>query len=259
MQWPRSAYVVSAIGFVIAIHIFASSPPIPKFGIWLDDWQTLVAGFLALLGAWLTIEKISDQISQADQIEKKRLLREHQAVRATLPLTLSAICEWASDIALDLNRAGIEMAQNGERVVGDSFSPPDLPVAHIAEIQQVIRSTDDPTVIKPLCEVIREMQTLWARCGVFKDFQRGIVRVGMLREIDTYIIQAGKIYALAGSLFEYSRGASEAGPQEVTWNLVTQFLMRLRIETQDRFSAIERKAGLNKAFWEMSGEYWKEP
>jgi hypothetical protein len=252
-------YYASAILLVVAIHIVAAAPFTLNVGTWLYDWQTLLTGFLALLGAWLTIDKINDQISQIDRIERKRLSRENQAVRATLPLTLSAICEWASGMAIELNRAGLEMHDNGERMLGDSFAPPDLLFASIPEIQQIIRSTDDSTVVKPLCDIIREMQTLWARCDSLRESERGIVRVGILAEIDNRIIQAGKIYALAGSLFEYSRGASESGPQEVTWDLVTQFLMRLRIETLDRFSLIEGRANQNKAFWVLSGEYWKEP
>lgn len=259
MKWPYPMYLASAILFVIAIHIVAAAPHTPSLGPWLDNWQTLIAGFLALSGAGLTISKISDQISQVDRIETKRLLRDHQAVRATLPLTLSAICEWASGMALELNRAGIEMTENGERMIGDGFASPNFPVAHIFEIQQVIRSTDEPTVIKPLCEIIREIQTLWARCDGLRDFQRGIVRVGIQSEIDTYILQAGKIYVLAGSLFDYARGASQVGPTEATWDLVTQFLMRFRIETQNRFGRIERHAEHNQAFWELDGEYWKEP
>jgi hypothetical protein len=259
MKWPNPMYLASAILFVVAIHIFAAAPHTPSLGPWLEKWQTLIAGFLALYGAWLTIRKINDQISQLDEIEKKRLSREHQAVRATLPLALSAICQWATGMAEELNRAALEMAGNGERMIGDGFVPSNPPSAHITEIQQIIRSTDEPTVIKPLCDIIREMQTLWARCDGLRDLQGGIIRVGILAEIDNYIIQAGKIYALAGSLFEYSRGASESGPQEVTWDLVSQFLLRLRLQTQDRVALIQRRANENGAFWELSGEYWKEP
>jgi hypothetical protein len=259
MKWPYPLYYASAILLVVAIHIVAAAPFTFAVGPWLDKWQTLITGFLALFGAWLTIDKINDQISQIDRMEKKRLYREHQAVRATLPLTLSAICEWASGMAIELNRAGLEMRDNGERMLGDNFAPPDLPFSYIPEIQQIIKSTDDPTVVKPLCDMIREMQTLWARCDGLKESERGIIRVGILAEIDSHIIQAGKIYALAGSLFEYSRGASEAGPEKVAWDLVTQFLMSLRIETQARFGLIERRANLNRSFWELSGEYWKEP
>ncbi len=63
----------------------------PDVMIDLYNWQTLIAGGLALFGALVTVWHIRRQIRQADVLAKQRLHREEDAAKAVLPLALSAI------------------------------------------------------------------------------------------------------------------------------------------------------------------------
>jgi hypothetical protein len=68
----------------------------------LDRWQTLIAGLLALGGAWLTVRGIRQQIAQVTQIEQDRRLREERAARAVLPLALNALFQYTIDCITQL-------------------------------------------------------------------------------------------------------------------------------------------------------------
>ena len=61
------------------------------FVAWLDHWQTLISGVLAVAAAAVSIGFLSKQIRQADKQEQERQRRRHATAKATLPLALSQI------------------------------------------------------------------------------------------------------------------------------------------------------------------------
>lgn len=259
MRWPHPIYVASTILFLIAIHIFAASPPIPRFGQWLHDWQDLVAGVLALLGAYWALIGIRQQIDISEKQERQRLWRQHNAVRATLPLTLNSICAWCRAMALELDGAHAKLQGAEPEALIRVFQPPALPNDRVAEVQEFIRSTDDKALIALLSHVIREMQVLWARISDLNDEREMANRARVERNIETYIIQVAKIYALAASLFGYSREETQAGPTEVGWDLVEIFLMSSHLMTPSRRDVISRAIATDPSFWKLGESYWTRP
>ena len=216
---------------------------------WLYDWQTLIGSFLAVFAGGVSVIFLQRQINQADSHEQARLRRRHQAARATLPLTLSGICEWARQMAIELDRAKREIANLGAAQFAGKFGPPVPPEEHVEDIQAVIETTDDSTVIEPLCEVIRQLQTLWSRTSELNDRIEMQRRVGVERDIDPYIIQTAQVYALAESLFDYARSEACEGPTTVEWDRVNQFLMRIGIETRALFTIVDERSKNGPAFW----------
>lgn len=62
--------------------------PVVEF---VDRWQTLIAGSLALLGAWLTVRAIRRQIDQTEEHRRDERRRRLEAALTLLPSILSDI------------------------------------------------------------------------------------------------------------------------------------------------------------------------
>src|SRR5688572_15153227 len=81
---------------------------------WLNTWQTLFGGILAIAAAAFAI-------GQTERHESRRRQSRHAAARATLPLTLSGICDYATSVAghlrtvLMFHHAGAEIAIEDEQ------------------------------------------------------------------------------------------------------------------------------------------------
>lgn len=248
MDYPRWAFAISGFLAIAALLIVSSADHSDPFAI-LRNWQTLLGAGLALVGAYLTVRKIRDQIEQSDRHERNRLLRAHRASRATLPLTLSRLCLWADEMALELDRSKRKIRNKGQKEFAGEFVPPSPPDDQVSEIQSIIRTTDEVSVVEPLAELIRQIQTLWSRTAALNDESDMASRVGLAQNIDDWIIQTAQIYGLAESLFDYSRSETETGPNSVDWDRVTQFLMRRKIEDKALFDLIRRRVEHNSSYW----------
>ena len=215
-------------------------------GSWLYNWQTLLAALIAFVGAILTIRNIRDQISQADRHEHERLRRQHNAVRATLPLTLSGLIATMREMLLALNEAKVEVRRDG---AASSFDPPPSPSQHIEELKDVIATTDEVSVFEPISEIIRQIQTLWARVELLRSRREQRRRAGLEQDINSWIMQSAEIHALVESLFEYARSETDQGPDNVPWERVESIIFQLGIEERALVDEIRR--GL-----ERSPDYW---
>ncbi len=248
MKWPQPLYLISSILLVIAVHIFAAAPQMPALGQWLDKWQTLIAGVLALVGAYWAVIGIRQQIEFSERQERERLQREHNAVRATLPLTLSGLIEPLRSMLLALHTA-----REGVRAQGftTDFDPPAVPAQYVTELQAVIATTDQKDVIEPISEIIREIQTLWARVEVLRDEREQRRRADLDINIDDWVIQAAQIHALTESLFDYARAEVLVGPTEVSWERAESVIFRLSIESTQLVDRIGRGIEKSPNFWTL--------
>lgn len=216
----------------------------------LYEWQGLEGGFLALVAAAVSIFFLRRQIMLSDKHEGQRLQRQQNAARATLPLTLSGLIESLRSMLLALELARIEVKAKGQ---ADDFEPPHTPTEHIAELQAVIATTDKDSVIKPMSQIIREIQTLWSRVGDLRDQAAQRRRVGLEQNIDEWIVQAAQIHALIESLFDYARAETEDGPSSVSWERAESVIFQLGIESTSLKNAIQRKLEKSPNFWTLNG------
>lgn len=213
----------------------------------LYEWQGLEAGALALLAAMIGAYFLWRQVSQTDRIEAGRLARQHSAIRATLPLTLSGLCETLRKMLIALDATKREGNAPGAE---DRFSPPDNPAEHVRNLQSVIASTNDRSVIEPITEIIREMQLLWARIEFLRSGER-YSRVGLDQELNGHILQAAKTYALVESLFEYARSEAQTGPSQVPWERTESIIFHLRIENAELVELIREELKSSPSFWTL--------
>lgn len=115
----------------------------PELKRTLFDWQTLVAGVLALIGAGATVYYIHLQIKQVEYLEVARRSREEMAARAVLPLALSQIVKYAVDCIKQIE-------EHSSRPGGRAGNP--IPDGMVA-----VNVTDDVVVS---CNNVHDMQTL---------------------------------------------------------------------------------------------------
>ena len=211
------------------------------------EWQTILSGLLALAAAAITVRYLKKQIWQSEKQESDRLRRQHDAARATLPLTLSGLIGVMSGMLSELEKARIELKT--KRVVRN-FDPPSPPTDAIAELQQIIVSTDKPSVVQPISEIIRQIQTLWARVQVLRNEKEQNIRAGLSIEVCEWIIQSAKIHALIESLFDYARCESQDGPIGVAWERAESILVQMYILDEPLKVIVKRGSEKTPNFWQ---------
>jgi hypothetical protein len=213
------------------------------------EWQTLVSGLLAVTAAGFTVRYLKKQIAQSDKQERDRLRRQHDATRATLPLTLSGLIDAMRKMLSELKQAKVEIKQTS---VVKNFDPPSPPTEAIQELQQIILSTDNLNVVQTISEIIRQMQTLWTRVDVFRNEKEQASRSGLSLEINERIIQAAKIHALIESLFDYARCETEDGPKSIAWERAESVLVQLYVYDEPLKAIVMRGLDKSPDFWQPS-------
>lgn len=221
-----------------------------NFSQCLYEWQSLEAAILALIAAAISVYFLRRQIQQTDHQESKRLRRQHNAVRTTLPLTLSGLGQTLRKMLMALNAAGVKVRRQG---YVDDFQAPETPVSHIAELQAVVASTDDPSVTELISRIVREIQILWSRVEMLTDRAQQERTAGLMESIDDWIIQAAQAYALSESLFRYARMEDDSGPSEVTWERAETILFVLNIESQSLVKRVREGLERSNSFWRYNG------
>ena len=214
----------------------------------LYEWQGIEAGVLALIAAVIGAIFLHRQFLQNERHEAQRLARQHKAVRATFPLTLSGICETMRQMILALDEAKRVIRTQGYT---KDFIPPSTPDRHVNELQLMISSTDERSVLEPIAQIIREIQTLWARIEVLSSKTQQRRRAGLVINVNSWILQASEIHAMAESLFEYARSEDETGPCEVAWERVESVIFQLGIEDKEIVDEIKKVIEKSPNYWTL--------
>lgn len=213
-------------------------------GNWIYDFQTLITGVLAIGAAFwaskiaagqldtakkqieVTREQIESDKYEADRARKARL----RAVRATLPVTLSSICEYSQLVASGLNNAWPVSAalypndDNGLRNYRVEAAIPDIPYDQLESLELVLEFTDTEAVALQIESLLRELQVLAARLAP--------LRLGAEVGTDwlaSLMLQTATLYARAESLFTYARGKAPGPNTAPLWGRVHAALNIMKI------------------------------
>lgn len=179
----------------------------------LYDWQTLVGSVIALGSAWYAGRLVLKQIGQSDAQETKRRQQRFTAARSTLPLTLSAMANYATDMSQRLK--AFKLAVEQDHLQGLLLEPVPPPSDAISALERMIEATDDANVTKMLRKMLSEVQLLQSRSEELGRVNFG--RVGVPQNVDVYILQCATIYAQASAIFDFARFATEEVEADVTW------------------------------------------
>ncbi len=220
-------------------------------GQWLYGWQTLVSGILAIaaagVGSWLLYQ----QVTQSDKHEQKRLSRKFEAVRATLPLTLSGLCDFSTQMLMELARVRPTAAYTAT-TSGNFINPPPAPAQLVQELKEVIEATDNKDVNLIISEIIREIQVLSSRVNGLNDKNQMKHVNGLEINIDEYMIQSIRLHALSESLFDFSRQETNFAPDNISWDRAYSTLSRYYIDEKkfpDLYKMLNARAKSRTILW----------
>lgn len=178
--------------------------------ILLYIWQTEIAGVFAIWAATIGGAFIFYQTNAAAALEQTRRERRAVALRASLPMVLSELCDYAvscSKKLLDL------LSDPGTHVtlLGGIPIPP-LPDDLLPSLIEIIE-TSPAEYIRPFADLIKSLQVQRASLRqTLADSSTGhlILRENLIHET----IRAAEIYARCSQQFPYARGET-ANPSAV--------------------------------------------
>lgn len=186
------------------------------FVILLANWQSLAAGLLALFSATIGALLLYCQIRQTKNIETGRIRRHHVAARAMLPLALSRIMEYASNVGQELKRVYLNAEDNGIRSVEFRiWQIPPFPGSDTSSLADAIEGAAD-NVVQAIAKLVTCLQVHATRIRHLEahadtnEFKR-IPKW----EIAIYIRDTAEIYARCESLLKYAREETEHVPPEL--------------------------------------------
>jgi hypothetical protein len=194
--------------------------------LWLHQWQTLVGGLLAIVAAWLGVSMIKRQIGQADKHEQERNRRRLAAARVVFPLTLSSLCGYATNSAHYV--LAILATRRGNSIPRDtsySLQGPSLPDDAIQGLMAMAEAADEE-VSAIIWRIADRIQVQYARLSEVHSAMGG-QRPGSVitaDNLEVYLIDAARIYALATSLFSFARPRKQGALKGVDWNDVASAL-----------------------------------
>jgi len=174
-----------------------------QFSCWIYDWQTLLAGVLAVLAAVIGSVLLWRQIRLSKEQEAERRRRRFNAARATMPLLLSGICAYARDIASvlrSIHRSAGQYAFGADSLINNA---PALPGELTPALERLIESTGDDELAKHIADLLSQIQIINARISEIPRLSPAAG--GLQLMIEDYMIQAASIYAAASSLFGFAR------------------------------------------------------
>lgn len=191
---------------------------------WLDHWQTMITGLLALLAAGIAayisagalkigrdqVRAAREQLEAQQRDEVGRRKRNLRAARAALPGVLSAVCDHASNVAKLLVTAWPisatlyphERAPDQPPIM--TIDVPTFPSTLVAPLQDILVNLDDPYIHDRIASIFREAQVFDART---RSLHYG--DPVSLEWLGNMILQAATLYARAESLVDYARGESD--------------------------------------------------
>jgi hypothetical protein len=98
--WLGVVLVLTLILLAANLVVYVMLLPWPSysgFTAWLDRWQALIAGVLALVGAIGTVYFLYAQIRQAGNVESSAEIEGGVGCETVLPLALSQLANYAGD------------------------------------------------------------------------------------------------------------------------------------------------------------------
>lgn len=174
------------------------------------DYQTLIAGILALFAALLTIWKMHD-------IETTKRRKKNKAAKAMLSHGLSSICdfteqtaEWLNKLYL-LNKEQINNNATLKAYYANSLLPelPQLPHHTFQWISDAIEYSDNIEAEKSINKLAEQLQVHNSRLGSIKQMINELSSVKINEWINIYITDAMDTHVRASHLFDYARGTKK--------------------------------------------------
>ncbi|WP_312813076.1 hypothetical protein [Brevundimonas sp.] len=177
---------------------------------WVNEWETILAGMLALAAAVIGAIYLRKQIRLSEQQENYRLELKYRAEKAAMPHVLSSLCEYANESALKYYHCLASFQINRRPDINrirDTNRPALDPVV-IESIKKFI-SVSPADIAQPFVNILADLQVHETRWRGFESSLRAnsnrmllsMARYNIIGEI----CEAGELYANATELFPLVR------------------------------------------------------
>jgi hypothetical protein len=172
-----------------------------KIGGFLDHFQTLVTGLIAIVAAVVAAYFVQKQINLARDQEEERIDRVFDAGRAMLPLTLKGVFRYSDECADFLLAA--RAAEAGE----PAPTVPALDAATITQLRDMVAASP-ATVRRQLAVVLGELQVQASRIEQLVHRGRWNAGAGPFT-VDQYLTANATLGALCDCFLPFARWESE--------------------------------------------------
>ncbi len=176
---------------------------------YLKEWQTLAAGFLALIAAIITMCFMWEQLDFQRRQSKERLRRRQQACRAALPADLSTIIDYLEDCSCVVTTALRRKCEPPEKPT--VIEIPKLEDRVIKNLQDLIEHIVDERNAIAIAEILRIYQIQHSRLSWMLATFNHPDRNGI--EIEDVVPYTVKLFLHVESAFEFSRNKKETIPE----------------------------------------------
>lgn len=223
-------FLIGGISLAVFGLIVAAQP---ELQVLLRDWQSLIAGLIAIGAAIIGGAYVQAQTRLTDQHEQDRIRRQFDSNRALLPLTLSKMSAYARESVTALR--AIYPAGAAEAVNTNIDLPifPDPPEAVVQQLVALIGASRDASIRVHVAELLSRLQVQSARMLDLRHMREwGENRIFTRSELDEYLLNAADIYARCSNLFDYARRESNVVPNEPTAPNLSSSLNQLGLRDQ---------------------------
>lgn len=239
---PWAPWLIGLAILGVLTEIWLLTQITPSVGQWLFDWQTLLAGALALAGALLTVHYLHKQIIVTENMEIERRRREENALKAILPMALSEIVRYSVECIKLLNTFVTRQSplMPGGMHVGPLGELPRVQSNAVETIRDCTRYADPETAGR-LATLLNTLQVQQARLRRVLDpasKYRAVVKF----EAFEVMIGSAELCAKASALFEYGRASADLRAKSTRKEMDSAFL-QAGIVTEDdaEFDAVLSK------------------
>jgi hypothetical protein len=195
------------------------------------QWETLVAGIGAAVAAFFTVRRLREQITHTQTLAEDQRQRRARAARATLPLALSQLAQYATSCIKGLHdlrpyfravHSANDLAQRGHKCT--AWELPLLSDNVFNSLKECIEVIDDEPA-QAIVALIGHIQIQRSRLEEYISRARlnDPTHLVTLSNIEHAMYDAAEIHARTSTLFPFSRGYP-AGSLAVTRERVYEAL-----------------------------------
>jgi hypothetical protein len=165
------------------------------------EYQALIAGILALLGACRTVRVINKQIRKSGEIEDERRRRQNLAARTVMPVALTELIDY-SDASL-VFLAKFTPDEYGLPKLSGPADVPAVPSEAMLTLRLCIEF-GETAVAEAISDLISKIQIQYSRLDTIKNWSDEGKLVTQ-SNLNTYTVDALEVHARAARLFPYAR------------------------------------------------------
>ncbi len=197
--------VLLGISFAALVWTF----PLPLYGKqnWIDEYQTIITGIIALIIGAASVFALSRQFRQAEAFRRDEWAREMRAARPTLAFELVQLLRYSENCYsllrkgyrdLTLDRHGMVQYPKFENEI------PLIPQDAFATLKDNLKF-GTPTAVAVISNIISKLQIQNSRLHALAANSEGDDKYS-LSELHVYSVDSLELIALSVRMFPYSRG-----------------------------------------------------